>query len=103
MKLKYIINALNLFISNSHPELKGFFIGKESIEPTRVNAYKAYKVEIYWHLPGKNHPVFTYQMVDRCLSEDKDALKERYSTVLLEQIFTNLNKIENEVIQIGRI
>lgn len=103
MRLKYITDALNLFISKNHPEIKGIFIGKESIEPTRVNAYKAYKIEIYWHLPGKNHLVFTCQIVDRCLEGDKDSLKERCITVLLEQLFTNLNKIENEVIQIGRI
>lgn len=99
MKLEYIVTALNLYMQKKYPDLKGKLIGKESIEPTRVNAYKAYKVEIYWHTPGKNHLVFNYQMIDRCLDNQKEALKEKYSSILLEQLFTNLNNIEHEIIQ----
>lgn len=103
MRVKEIADALTLFINRKYPELNGFFIAKDSVEPTKINAYKAYNVEVYWHLPGKNHLVFKQHLVDKCLTGQEESLKERFNTVLLEQLFSNLNNIENEVIQIGRV
>lgn len=105
MKLKNIIDALTLwhFKSNKETEPSGFFLSKEVINPTRINAYKEYIVEIYYHIPHKNIKVFTFKATDKCLEGQQEAFKESCLTALLEQLFTNLNSIENEIIQNGRI
>lgn len=90
MKLKYIVDALNHYYLKRFPNAKGWFIGKETIEPTRLNLYKQYRVEIYYHTPGKNHLAFTQQIVDRCPEGAEEILKERFITALLEGLFTNL-------------
>lgn len=95
MKLKYIVDALNRYYSKKFPNAKGWFIGKESIEPTKLNAYKKYKVEIYYHTPGKNHLAYTQQVIDRCPEGAEEILKERLITALLEGLFTNLNSFDN--------
>lgn len=99
MKLLYITEALTSFIKKCHSNIEGFAIGRERLEPTEINAYKAYIIEIYWHTKKENKLIFTLKMVDRCLSGQEKALKEKYCTVLLEQLFSNLNNIENEIIQ----
>ena len=95
MKLKYIVDALNRYYSKKFPNAKGWFIGKESIEPTKLNAYKKYKVEIYYHAPGKNHLAYTQQVIDRCPEGAEEILKERLITALLEGLFTNLNSFDS--------
>ena len=90
MKLKYIVDALNHYYLKRFPNAKGWFIGKETIEPTRLNLYKQYRVEIYYHTPGKNHLAFTQQIVDRCPEGAEEILKERFIAALLEGLFTNL-------------
>ena len=94
MKLKYITDALNHYYLKKFPNAKGWFIGKESIEPTRLNAYKKYRVEIYYHTPGKNHLAYTQQVVDRCPEGAEEILKEMITTALLEGIFTHLNDFD---------
>jgi hypothetical protein len=94
MKLKYIIDALNHYYLKKFPNAKGWFIGKETIEPTKVNAYKKYKVEIYYHLPGKNTLAFTQQLIDRCPEGAEEYLKERFITTLLEELFTHLQEFD---------
>lgn len=94
MKLNYVVNALNAYLLKKYPNAKGWFIGKEHMEPALVNAYKKIKVEIYYHLPGKNHLAFTVQLVDRCLEGTEDILKEKVSVELLTLIFTNFYKID---------
>ena len=95
MKLKYIVDALNRYYSKKFPNAKGWFIGKESVEPTKLNAYKKYKVEIYYHTPGKNHLAYTQQVIDRCPEGAEEILKERLITALLEGLFTNLNSFDS--------
>jgi len=95
MKLKYIVDALNRYYSKKFPNAKGWFIGKESVEPTKLNAYKKYKVEIYYHTPGKNHIAYTQQVIDRCPEGAEEVLKERLITALLEGLFTNLNSFDS--------
>ena len=94
MKLKYIVDALNHYYLKKFPDAKGWFIGKEMIEPSRLNAYKKYRVEIFYHLPGKNHLAYTQQFVDRCPEGAEELLKERFFTTLLEQLFTNLPEFD---------
>lgn len=94
MKLKYIVDALNHYWSKRHSNASGWFIGKESLEPTKLNAYKRYKVEIYYHLPGKNHLALKCEFVDRCPEGAENELKERYFTSLLEELFNNLNSFD---------
>lgn len=94
MKLKYIVDALNHYYLKRFPNAKGWFIGKETIEPTRLNLYKQYRVEIYYHTPGKNHLAFTQQIIDRCPEGAEDILKERFITALLEGLFTNLLELD---------
>ena len=94
MKLKYIVDALNHYFLDKYPDAKGWFIGKESIEPTRLNLYKQYKVEIYYHTPGKNYLAFTQQIVDRCPEGCEDELKEHFVTALLTNLFKNLQELE---------
>lgn len=94
MKLKYLIDALNHYFLDKYPNAKGWFIGKESIEPTRLNLYKQYKVEIYYHTPGKNHLAFTQQMVDRYPEGCEDELKEHFITALLTEVFKSLPELE---------
>ena len=94
MKLKYIVDALNHYYLHKFPNASGWFIGKESIEPTRLNAYKKYKVEIYYHTPGKNHLAFTQQLVDRCPEGAEDVLREQFVTAILENIFTHLSELD---------
>ena len=95
MKLKYIVDALNRYYSKKFPNAKGWFIGKESVEPTKLNAYKKYKVEIYYHTPGKNQLAYTQQVIDRCPEGAEEILKERLITALLEGLFTNLNSFDS--------
>lgn len=94
MKLKYIVDALNHYYLKKFPNAKGWFIGKESVEPTRVNAYKKYRAEIYYHTSGKNSPAVTVQLIDRCLEGENDFLKEKATTMILAEIFTNLEKLD---------
>ena len=94
MKLKYIVDALNHYYLKRFPNAKGWFIGKETIEPTRLNLYKQYKVEIYYHTPGKNHLAYTQQIVDRCPEGAEEILKEKFITTLLEGLFTNLLELD---------
>lgn len=104
MKLKYIVDALNHYYLKKFPNAKGWFIGKEMIEPARLNAYKKYKVEIFYHLPGKNHLVYTQQVVDRCPEGAEEILKENFVTSLLEGLFTNLNEFDKyETVQTGGV
>lgn len=104
MKLKTIINALNHYYSKKFPNAAGWFIGKESTEPTKLNAYKKHKVEIFYHLPGKNHLAYTQQLIDRCPEGAEDAINERFFTDLLEGIFTNLSTFENyETFQVSGV
>lgn len=104
MKLKYIVDALNRYYFKKFPNAAGWFIGKESIEPTKLNAYKKYKVEIYYHLPGKNHLAYTQQLIDRCPEGAEDILKEKFITTLLEGIFTNLSTFEKyETFQVSGV
>ena len=94
MKLKYIVDALNHYYLKRFPNAKGWFIGKETIEPTRLNLYKQYRVEIYYHTPGKNHLAFTQQIIDRCPEGAEEILKEKFITALLEGLFTNLLELD---------
>lgn len=94
MKLKYIVDALNHYYLNKFPNAKGWFIGKEMIEPAKLNAYKRYKVEIYYHTPGKNTLAYTQQVVDRCPEGAEDLLKERFVTALLTDLFTHLQEFD---------
>lgn len=94
MKLKYIVDALNHYYLKRFPNAKGWFIGKETIEPTRLNLYKQYKVEIYYHTPGKNHLAYTQQIIDRCPEGAEEILKEKFITTLLEGLFTNLLELD---------
>lgn len=94
MKLKYIVDALNHYFLAKFPNANGWFIGKESIEPTRLNLYKKYKVEIFYHTPGKNHLAYTQQLVDRCPEGAEDILKEHFITTLLTDLFNNLSEFD---------
>ena len=94
MKLKYIVDALNHYYLKRFPNAKGWFIGKETIEPTRLNLYKQYRVEIYYHTPGKNHLAYTQQIIDRCPEGAEEILKEKFITALLEGLFTNLLELD---------
>lgn len=94
MKLKYIVDALNHYFLEKYPNAKGWFIGKESIEPTRLNLYKKYKVEIFYHMPGKNHLAYTKQVVDRCPEGAEEILKENFVVGLLTDVFKNLPEFE---------
>lgn len=94
MKIKYIVDALNHYYLSKFPNAKGWFIGKEMIEPTSLNLYKKYKVEIFYHTPGKNYPAYTQQVIDRCPEGAEEILKEKFVTALLEGIFKNLNKFD---------
>ena len=90
MKLKHIIEALNHYYAKRFPNASGWFIGKESIEPTKLNAYKKYRIEIYYHLPGKNILAYQQQLIDRCPEGAEEELKERLNIALLEGLFDNL-------------
>lgn len=94
MKLKNIIEALNHYYLKRFPNAKGWFIGKEYSEPTKLNAYRKYRVEIYYHIPSKNTIAFTVQMIDRCINDSEDILRERALTALLEEIFTNITDLD---------
>jgi len=94
MKLKYIVDALNHYFLAKFPNANGWFIGKESIEPTRLNLYKKYKVEIFYHTPGKNHLAYTKQLIDRCPEGAEDILKEHFITTLLTDLFNNLSEFD---------
>lgn len=94
MKLKDIVDALNGYYLNKFPNAKGWFIGKESMEPSLINAYKKYKVEIFYHTPGKNHLAITQQFVDRLADTDEELFKTKFFTALLKHIFINLNELD---------
>lgn len=94
MKLNYIVTALNHYFLDKYPDAKGWFIGKECIEPTRLNLYKKYKVEIFYHIPGKNYLAYTQQVVDRCPEGAEEVLKENFVTTLLTELLKNLPKLE---------
>lgn len=94
MKLKDIVDALNGYYLNKFPNAKGWFIGKESMEPSLINAYKKYKVEIFYHTPGKNQLAITQQFVDRLADTDEELFKTKFFTALLKHIFINLNDLD---------
>ena len=69
-----------------------------------MNLYKKYKVEIFYHTPGKNHLAFTQQLIDRCPEGAEDILKESFTTALLTNLFKNLPELEKyEAIQVSRV
>ena len=104
MKLKNIVEALNHYYLNKFPNARGWFIGKEVIEPTLLNAYKIYKIEIFYHTPGKNYLAYTQQLVDRCPEGTEEILKERMVTILLSDLFTNLTEFDKyETVQISGV
>lgn len=94
MKLKDIVDALNGYYLKKFPNARGWFIGKESLESSLVNAYKKYKVEIFYHTPGKNHIAFTQQFVDRLIDIDEEAFKTKFFVTLLKQIFISLTDLD---------
>ena len=91
MKVKDIVEALNHYYLAKFPNAKGWFIVKETTEPTLVNAYKKHKAELYYHVPTKNTLVFTVQVVDRCLEGAEDVLMEQFEKRFLEQLLMELN------------
>ena len=94
MKVNDIVNALNHYYLKKFPNSNGWFIAKENIEPTKLNVYKKYRVEIYYHVPGKNHLAYTQQLIDRCPEGCEEILKQNFLTKLLEDLFTNLNELD---------
>jgi hypothetical protein len=94
MELAYIIKALNKYFKAKYPETKGFFIGKESYEPTQLNAFKTHKVEIYFHIPGKNRLVFTKQEVNKYIEGKEEAINAEFMSDLLAGLFINLETLE---------
>ena len=100
MKLKNIVEALNHYYLAKFPNAKGWFIGKEMTEPTKLNLYKKHRVEVFYHTPGKNHLALTVQLVERCPEGMEDVMKERALTELLRLMFTDLQKLdEYETVQ----
>lgn len=95
MRLKDITDALNNYYLIKFPKAKGFFIGKEYVEPAKVNIYKKYKIDIYYHIPGKNHLAITKEVIGKCGNNEEDAFRDKAYTSLLEEIFNNLNKLDN--------
>jgi len=94
MKLKNIVEALNHYYLNRFPNATGWFIGKENTEPTKLNAYKKFRLEIFYHTPGKNHLAFTIQLIDRCIEGSEDLIKDKMYTTLLTEIFSNIQMLD---------
>lgn len=94
MKIKDIVEALNHYYLAKFPNAKGWFIAKETTEPSLVNAYKKRKAELYYHIPGKNELVLTVQQVDRCLEGQEDAFNERFMISFLEGVFKGLEDFD---------
>lgn len=94
MKLKNIVDALNTYYAHKFPNATGWFIGKELIEPTKLNAYKKYCVEIFYHVPGKNHLAYTLQTIDRCPEGAEDVLKEKLTVEILSDLFIHLPEFD---------
>lgn len=94
MKLKQLTEALNHYYLKKFPNAKGWFIGKEMMEPTKLNLYKKYKAEIFYHTQGKNSIAFTVQLIERCPEGSEEIIKERALECLLEEMFTNLSTLD---------
>lgn len=94
MKLNQIVEALNRFFLTKYPSAKGHFIGKESFEPSKINAYKIHKVEIYYHVPGKNYLAFTKQRIDRYLEKFEKEVNELFMIDLISELFLNIQDLE---------
>ena len=94
MKLKLVVDALNHYYLKKFPNASGWFIGKEVMEPTRLNLYKKYKAEIFYHTPGKNIRAYTLQLVDRCPEGAEESLRDRALAGLLEGLFTSLPEFD---------
>lgn len=94
MKVKDIVEALNRYYLARFPNAKGWFIAKETTEPTLVNAYKKRRAELFYHLPGKNERVLTVQQVDRCLEGAEEAFNERFMITFLEEVFNSLEEFD---------
>lgn len=94
MKLTDIVEALNHYYLSRFPNAKGWFIGKEMTEPTKVNIYKKYKIEIFYHTPGKNQAAFTVQIVDRCPEGAEETIKTRAMVELLRLMFTDIQTLD---------
>ena len=104
MKLKCIVEALNHYYSRRFPNATGWFIGKESVEPTKLNAYKKFRVEIFYHIPGKNFLAYQEEVVDRCPEGVEEELKDRLAIELLDGLFSNLKDLDKyETVQIPRV
>lgn len=94
MDLHLIIQSLNSYFKSKFPDAKGWLIGREFIEPTQVNVYKKYTIEIYYHLPRKNNIVFTVSKVDRCVDNDYTLLKKNTIIELLTLIFKDIKELD---------
>ena len=94
MKLKDIVQALNTYYSNKFPNAKGWFIGNERTEPTKVGVYKKQVFEIFYHVPGKNTKVFHSQLIDRCPEGSEDLLRDKAMTALLSEIFMHIDELD---------
>lgn len=93
MDLKIITAALNDYLYKLNPNAKGKFIGKEFTEPTSINAYKKFNIEIWYHLPGKNQRAFTTQYVGMLTKDTEDATRRDLYRNFLTLIFENLNTV----------
>lgn len=94
MKLKDIVQALNIYYSKKFPNAKGWFIGNERTEPTKIGVYKKHTLEIFYHVPGKNIKAFHTGLVDRCPEGFEDFLKDRAMTALLSEIFMHIDELD---------
>ena len=92
MKVKDIVEALNRYYLAKFPNAKGWFIVKETTEPTLVNAYKKRRAELYYHIPGKNQIAVTVQLIDRYLEGHEEAFEEAFTMAFLEQVFKSLEE-----------
>jgi len=94
MKVKDIVVALNHYYLAKFPNAKGWFIVKETTEPTLINAYKKKRAELYYHVPGKNQIAITTQLVDRCIDGHEEAFEEAFTMMFLEQILKSLEEFD---------
>ena len=62
MKLKYIVDALNHYYLKKFPNAKGWFIGKETLEPAKVNAYKKYNADLYKKYGNDNYSLIKHYL-----------------------------------------
>ena len=91
MELKDIIQSINNYFKSKYPNNEGWFIGRMTIVPQSIKAYKKCNIEVYYHTSGHNELFLIEEVTEKATKDSEDKLK---NNALIKLISTLLSKKE---------